>query len=65
MIFHTIYLLKNFICGLSSQMSQVLKRITETTDCLARPLAATKFEIQISKYETISNGKKLNAQNFM
>ena len=28
---------------------------------LARPLAATKFEIRISKYETISNDKKLNA----
>ncbi len=36
----------------------------ETTDFLARPLAATKFEIRISKYETISNDKKLNAPNF-
>ncbi len=30
---------------------------------LARPLAATKFEIRISKYETNPNDKKLNAQN--
>jgi hypothetical protein len=35
-----------------------------TITYLALPLAATKFEIRISKYETISNDKKLNAQNF-
>ncbi len=34
------------------------------TEYLARPLAATKFEIRISKYETISNDKELNAHNF-
>ena len=31
---------------------RLLKK-TGTTDYLARPLAATKFEIRISKYETI------------
>jgi len=40
-----------------------MKKTAETTDYLARPLAATKSEIRISKYETISNDKKLNDQN--
>ena len=40
------------------------KDVVLTTKYLARPLAATKSEIRISKYETISNDKKLNAQNF-
>ena len=31
-------------------------------ESLARPLAATKFEIRISKYETISNDKWQNTQ---
>ncbi len=35
-----------------------------TTEYLARPLAATKFEIRMSKYETNSNDKKPNAPNF-
>ncbi|SOH04804.1 hypothetical protein KSMBR1_2309 [Candidatus Kuenenia stuttgartiensis] len=35
-----------------------------TMKYLERPLAATKFEIRISKYETNSNDKKPNAPNF-
>ena len=47
-----------------SQLRYSPTQLFLTTEDLARPLAATKFEIRISKYETISNDKKLNAQNF-
>jgi hypothetical protein len=38
---------------------EIILFTTKNTKDMARPLAATKFEIRISKYETNSNDKKL------
>ncbi len=52
------------IAQMEKQNHRLHRWKNKTTDYLARPLAATKFEFLIADFEIISNDKKLNAQNF-
>ncbi len=50
---------ENFICDLSLQMSQVLKRITETTDCTDSTDKNLKKSVEFNNPKSVQSEKSV------
>ena len=55
---------ENFICDLSLQMSQVLKRITETTDCTDSTDENLKKSVEFNNPKSVQSAKSVVPNGF-
>lgn len=55
---------ENFICDLSLQMSQVLKRITETTDCTDSTDKNLKKSVEFNNPKSVQSAKSVVSNVF-